>query len=73
MLRLLGAASVAAMLSACSSLPPHLAAPADARSPHAGVSPGTLLADARSDEVGEPADWQDLNRRVAPPGGAHAR
>lgn len=73
MFRFFGAAFVAAVLAACSALPPHLAAPADAGSPYAAVPAGTLLTGARADEVGEPGEWQELNRRVAPSGGAHGR
>ncbi len=77
MIRMLSAACVAAgfaaTLAACSTVPAHLAAPADVRSPHRALAPATVLAGAGREEVAEAGEWQDLNRRVAPTGGAHAR
>lgn len=73
MFRFVCAACLAAFLTACAPPPAHLVAPAD---PRAGVSPlaaRALMADARRDEIGEPGDWRDLNRRVAPAGGAHGK
>jgi hypothetical protein len=72
MIRFVCAACVAAFVSACAPPPAHLVAPAD---PRAGASPlasTSLMADARRDEIGEPGDWRDLNRRVGPAGGANA-
>jgi len=73
MIRFICAACLAALLCACAPPPAHLAAPADPRAGASQLAARSLLTDARRDEIGEPGDWRDLNRRVGPTGGANGQ